>query len=167
MVGGESNAKTVSVSKLWLFTTNARGGRLLFTRPLLNFSKNSRPEIYVPNAFEQIIQYHVAEAGDIIVQPAFAVHAVITTPEVNRRRKCWSRVTGFEAVDVRMEFRDRRVTNFFRTVIKVAKEIQLHGRACLLRLFKIRDYRAAVEKCKENSSLDFQYYYAEAPLKRK
>ena len=69
-----------------------------------------------------------------------------------------------------MESRGRRVTNFFRTVIKVgviAKEIQLHGSARLLRLLKIRDYRAAVKKCTESGALDFQYYYAEAPLKLK
>ena len=37
IMGGESIAKVVSVSKFWLSTTNARGGRLLFTRQLLNF----------------------------------------------------------------------------------------------------------------------------------
>ena len=91
----------------------------------------------------------MAEAGNIIIQPAFAVHAVITAPEVSRRRKCWSLVTGFETVHVRMESRGRRVIDSFGIGMKVgfiAKEIQFHGHARLVRLLKIIDYRAAVKK---------------------
>ena len=163
--GGESIAKVISGSKLWLITTNARAGRLLFARStclldqsIVEFLTKPRPKNYVPNAFEKNVYYHVAEAGDIIIQPAFAVHAVITAPEVSRRRKCWSLVTGFEAVDVRMESRGRRVIDSFGIGMKVgfiAKEIQFHGHPRLVRLLKIRDYRAAVKKCTETGRLDF------------
>ena len=169
MGGGESIAKVISGSKLWPITTNARAGRLLFARSTyqstVEFLTKPRPENYVPNAFEKNVYYHVAEAGDIIIQPAFAVHAVITAPEVSRRRKCWSLVTGFEAKDVRMEFRGSRVIDSFGIGMKVgviAKEIQFHGRSRLVGLLEIRDYRAAVKKC--TGGLDFQDYYAEAPV---
>ena len=153
--GGESIAKLISGKKLWVIATTSKGAKELHSLAtfsaacrLLNVPSVRKSKLRKGANLEEKLMYHLGEPGDVIIQPAFATHFVVTEATVTDEGELlWACVTGFEGLDNRMLDRAARlfddfITGFNRALIR--KELQHHGVAYCLRLLKIRDYRSAM-----------------------
>ena len=119
--GGESVAKVISGSKLWLIANELETCKTLFKLETLDsvfdlLTKEDARRYKGKVSIERKIFYHLSEPNDLIVQPSFSVHCVFTEPN-NSERKMWSLVTGFEAVDIRCLLRGPRLFNKFVTEV--------------------------------------------------
>ena len=148
----------MSGSKLWFFVDNARAEEFFAIQSfkglydLLTVNPESRKKEKNGFYLTEHLSYHIGEAGDLIVQPAFAVHSVVTE-EVNINGELqWSLVTGYEGVDRSMKGQGRKVFNHFAygfDRVQFVEELSEHGHNYLTRLLKIHDYRKAANECKK------------------
>ena len=152
--GGESVASLISGSKLWIITAKAESSKLLYAKELESFDAMYRLlSSATPSPKQALLlsncYYHLGEPGDLIVQPAFATHCVFTEPTFDRSgQPKWALVSGYEAIDLRVEDRGRRLFDNYAVGFprgKLRSELKLHGFRNLLRLMKIRDYRRAFQ----------------------
>ena len=148
--GGESVAKLLSGSKLWVIATRPKAAEAL--QKIATYSgicdllreDKKRSKGRKGSSLQEQLYYHIGQAGDVIVQPGFATHLVITEPSFSRGRRKWACVGGFEGLDNRVSDRGRRLFNHFITGVNRAvfqNELRVHGFGYLLRLLKIEDCR--------------------------
>ena len=107
---------------------------------------------------ENHFHFHVAEPLDLIVQPSYTVHAVITEPTFSRGKPVWAVVTGYEALAKKdsTTVRGRRVTNNFCLDVRkdqMVQEMRLYSELELLRRLKINDYRSSIKGSPEGGEL--------------
>ena len=60
--------------------------------------------------------YHIGQPGDLIVQPGFAMHCVVTKPLFDGDQPLLALVTEYEGIDIRLANRACRV--FFPFVLE-------------------------------------------------
>ena len=153
-------AKLISGSKYWLIGLSADAGEALFDLSTFDLlydfrTKGAKRRSSGNNALESHLQYHVAQPLDLIIQPSFAVHEVITEPTFSRGKPTWA-LEGEGTRGHTTSIRGRRVIIDFCLDIRkgvIAKEICVHSEFELLRLLKTADYRKAVARCKDGSDM--------------
>ena len=172
--GGESVAALISGKKLWIFSTTPQSTKDFFLwdsystllsnlRRSLSSRTKSRKGFYT----NENLLYHIGQPGDLIVQPAFAMHCVVTKPLFDGDQPLWALVTGYEGIDIRLENHARRV--FFHFVLEKKRsellaEAKYHNFVALVRLLKVDVYRKAEDKCRNSGdSLENLLDYYEEP----
>ena len=147
--GGESIAKLISGSKLWVIATTATAAKQLHRistfAGMSDFLNRQRENTMKRR--EQLM-YHLGQPGDVIVQPAFATDFVVTDETMTEDGELLlALVTGFEGLDNRVLNRGVRlcddfITGFGRCLVKI--EVTHLGFAYFLRLLKVRDCRRSL-----------------------
>ena len=98
------------------------------------------------------------------MQPAFATHCVSTETTFDRSgQPKLALVSGYEAIDLRVEDRGRRPFDNYAVGFprgKLFSELKLHGFGNFLRLIKIRDYRRAFQDCQKAGGTDILNFYS-------
>ena len=167
--GGESVASLISDSKLWIFTAKAEISKMLYAKEFESFDAIYRLlSSGAPSPKQALLlsnyYYHLVEPGDLIVQPAFATHCVSTETTFDRSgQPKLALVSGYEAIDLRVEDRGRRPFDNYAAGFprgKLCSELKLHGFGNFLRLMKIRDYRRAFQDCQKAGGTDFLDFYS-------
>ena len=159
--GGESIAKVIGGSQMWIICNKIEAGVELFKQDkwtklrdfiLDGVTSDAACSSGTKRKSKVRYFYHLAEPEDVIVQPSCAVHAVLTEAKRNRKNELvWSIVSGYEAIGTIFDAdRGRHVINrlcygFNKGL--AAKEIRLHGLDYFLRLLLVRDYRRSVKEC--------------------
>ena len=154
--GGESIAKLISGRKLWVIATTPSAAAHLrkyatyqqICDLLLGAGSQSSSAEPLDSFYSQLT-YHIGEPGDIIVQPKFATHFVLTARADKDGKIIWDLVTGYEAIDLSVS--DRATVLFDRFAVHMTRgdieqELRLHGLDYLVRLLKVRDYRESIAK---------------------
>ena len=139
-----------------MIASNSDSGEALFDLStfdlLFDFlTKGADRRVASKASLENCLFYHVAEPLDLIIQPSFAVHAVITEPTFSRGKRVWALVTGYEAIAKTdpSSIRGRRIINDFCLDVRkglIAQEMSIRSQLELLRLLKIADYRKKSRK---------------------
>ena len=157
--GGESIAKVIGGSQMWIITKDMRAGVELFKQStyseliifmLGGVNKSvATGQVSKKRKASSEYYYHIAQPGDVIVQPSCAVHAVFTESGNDGK---WTIFTGYEAIGTVFQAeRGQRVINNFGTGIKaglIAKELRVRPLSNLVRLLLVKDYRATLTKGK-------------------
>ena len=168
--GGESLAAVLSGSKLWLFAYTPRRAQEFYgiksfddLFQLLTVDSNARAKKRKGHYLTEHLSYHLGTAGDRIIQPAFAVHAVVTEGVIGQAGQfIWSLVSGYEGTDPTISSRGRDVFNHYVLDIgreTFVKELRFHKHNYLTRLLKIRDYREADKRCSAAEGSNLLDYY--------
>ena len=172
--GGESVAALISGSKLWIMATTRQSAKDLYRldsyRKLCDVlmpddsSRSSKKRRVVPSFLANLV-YHIGKPHDVIIQPAFACHCVITEPILQDGEPTWSLVTGYEGIDIEMPDRGRLVFNSFALEMdrnRIQFELNLYRDfGYVVRLLKVQEYREAERRCMAAGRTDIMDFYSE------
>ena len=100
---GESIAKHISGKKVWFISSEVNAALKLYDITSFSSLYDFLTEDEVrrkrgSGCLEEKLFYHVPEPNDIIVQPSFGVHAVVTAPSYKDGKLTWALVSGYEAI---------------------------------------------------------------------
>ena len=154
--GGESIAKLSSGRKLWIIATNISSSKFLMSiqsfdhfYQLLMGAKSKRSKTHKQDKRNiRGLRFHLAEEGDVLIQPACYAHCVLTgrafAADGSTR---WALVHGWEGLDLRDTRRATVVFNNFSTGCGrgyISQWLKRYGKDKLLSLLTVRDWKLAL-----------------------
>ena len=152
--GGESIAKLASGRKLWIISTNFASSQ--FVLNITDFNSVYRllmlPESMNRNERKLCrgLRYHLAEPGDVLIQPPLFAHCVLTGRSLTSDGMSrWSLVHGWEGVNISDLKRGSRVFgrfSFGSGQNYVEEWIQRYGLDELIDRIRHRDWKRALKK---------------------
>ena len=103
--GGESIAKLESGRKIWIIATNAASSKFLMSiesfEMLYRFLTEPKQLYTKKRKLIRGLRYHLAQPGDVVIQPPLCAHIVLTGRSLNSDGTVqWALVHGWEGINV-------------------------------------------------------------------
>ena len=155
--GSESIAKLESGRKIWIFASTIAFSQFLTSVQSFNhlYRLLVEPKTLYSRRERMLIRdlrYHLAEPGDVIIQPPCYAHCVLTGRSLNTDGTVrWALAHGWEGINVNDQERANRVFGQFSSGAGkglIRQWLDRYGLDQLMKLLEVREWRVALQQWK-------------------